>query len=149
VYQHPRCKYVDDLRSRDVTDITESARRRNNEVIRLELCSVLDFWPLWLGELGLPTMSPKFFVRLPVMTFGILGVAVVVGQPVSVTAEESYPWCTQGDTLQCYYMTREQCEEAVDYHGFCVANSNVPTLNNEGPQPRLVRPIQSPHYRRR
>ena len=93
-----------------------------------------------------PTMSWKIFIRLPAVTFGILGLA---GQSTSVTAEESYPWCTQGETLQCYYMTREQCEEAVDYHGFCVANSNVPTLNNEGPQPRLVRPIQSPHYRRR
>jgi hypothetical protein len=41
--------------------------------------------------------------------------------------------------LQCYYMTREQCEEAVDYHGFCVANSNVPTLNNEAPQRPLRR----------
>jgi hypothetical protein len=84
-------------------------------------------------------MSPKFFVRLPVMTSGILGVAVVVGQPASVTAEESYPWCTQGDTLQCYYMTREQCEEAVDYRGFCVANSNVPTPNNKAPQRPLRR----------
>jgi hypothetical protein len=31
-------------------------------------------------------------------------------------------------------LSREQCEEAVDYHGFCVANSNVPNLNNQGPQ---------------
>ena len=82
-------------------------------------------------------MSPKFFVRL--VTSGILGIAVVVGQPISVTAEESYPWCSQGGTLQCYYMTREQCEEAVDYHGFCVANSNVPTLNNQAPQRPLRR----------
>jgi hypothetical protein len=84
-------------------------------------------------------MSPKFFVRLPVKTFGIFGVALVAGQPTSLTAEVSYPWCTQGDTLQCYYMTREQCEEAVDYHGFCVANPNVSTLNNEAPQRPLRR----------
>ena len=83
-------------------------------------------------------MSPKFLMRLPIMTSGILGVAVAVGQPISVTAEE-YPWCTQGDTLQCYYMTREQCEKAVDYRGFCVANSNVPTLNNQAPQRPLRR----------
>ena len=31
----------------DVTDITESAPCRNNEVIRLELCSVLDHSSLW------------------------------------------------------------------------------------------------------
>jgi hypothetical protein len=84
-------------------------------------------------------LPPKFFVRLSVVSLGILGVAEVAGQPTSVTAEQSYPWCAQGDTLQCYYMTREQCEEAVDYHGFCVANSNVPTLNNEAPQRPLRR----------
>jgi hypothetical protein len=49
-------------------------------------------------------MSPRFFVRLPAMTFGILGFAFVVGQPTSVTAEQSYPWCAQGDNiLHCYY----------------------------------------------
>ena len=81
-----------------------------------------------------------FFVRLRVMTLGILGLAFVAGQPTSATAQQSYPWCAQGDNiLHCYYMTREQCEAAVDYHGFCVANSNVQTLNNEAPQPRLRR----------
>jgi hypothetical protein len=79
-------------------------------------------------------MSPN----LRVMTLGILGLAFVAGQPTSATAQQSYPWCAQGDNiLHCYYMTREQCEAAVDYHGFCVANSNAPTLNNEAPQPRL------------
>jgi hypothetical protein len=69
------------------------------------------------------------------MTFGILGLAFIAGEPTSVTAEQSYPWCAQGDnTLHCYYMTREQCEAAVNYHGFCVGNSNVPSLNNEAPQ---------------
>jgi len=83
-------------------------------------------------------MSPKFFARFPATTFVILGLAFVAGQPTSATAEQSYPWCAQGDnTLHCYYMTREQCEQSVDYHGFCVANSNVSTLSNETPQPRL------------
>jgi hypothetical protein len=68
--------------------------------------------------------------------------------PMRAIAEDSYPWCTEGETIQCYYMTREQCEEAVDYHGFCIANPNVPTLNNQAPQPRLRRTIQGPHYRR-
>jgi hypothetical protein len=86
------------------------------------------------------TMSQKLFVRLRVVTFGILGLAFVAGQPTSVTAEQSYPWCAQGDSiLHCYYTTREQCEAAVNNHGFCVANSNVPTLNNEAPRPRLQR----------
>lgn len=35
---------------------------------------------------------------------------------------ETYPWCTQGDALHCYYMNHQQCEESVDYHGFCVTN---------------------------
>jgi hypothetical protein len=83
---------------------------------------------------------PKFFVRLLAMTFGILGLAFIAGEPTSVTAEQSYPWCAQGDnTLHCYYTTREQCEAAVNYHGFCVGNSNVPTLNNEAPQRPLRR----------
>ena len=91
------------------------------------------------GELGLPTMSPKFFVRLRVMTLGILGLAFVAGQPTSATAQ-SYPWCAQGDNiLHCYYVTREQCEAAVNNHGFCTANSSVPTPNNEAPQRPLRR----------
>ena len=77
--------------------------------------------------------------RLGPITFGILGAAVVAGQPTSATAQ-SYPWCAQGDSIvHCYYMTREQCEAAVNYHGFCLANSSMPTPNNEAPQPRLQR----------
>ena len=84
-------------------------------------------------------MLPKFLARLPDKTFGVLAVALVAGQPTSVTAQ-SYPWCAQGDNiLHCYYATREQCEAAVNNHGFCVANSNVPTLNNEAPQRPLRR----------
>jgi hypothetical protein len=92
-------------------------------------------------------VSPRFFARLAVRTLGILAVVVIACQPTSVPAQE-YPWCAQGSILRCYYMTREQCEEAVDYHGFCVANSNAPTSNNEA-QPRLRRPLQGSHYRRR
>jgi hypothetical protein len=85
-------------------------------------------------------MSRKFLVRLRAVTFAILGLAFVAGQPTPVTAEQSYPWCAQGDSiLHCYYMTREQCEAAVNNDGFCVTNSNVPTLNNEAPRPRLQR----------
>jgi len=84
-------------------------------------------------------MSRKSFVRLRAMTFAILGFAFVTGQPTSATAQ-SYPWCAQGDNiLHCYYTTREQCEAAVNNHGFCVANSNVATLNNEAPQRPLRR----------
>jgi hypothetical protein len=34
----------------------------------------------------------------------------------------TYPWCVSGEEIHCYYATREQCQETVDYHGFCVMN---------------------------
>jgi len=61
-------------------------------------------------------------------------------RPTHICNSTSYPWCAQGDSIvHCYYMTREQCEAAVNYHGFCIANSSVPSPNNEAPQPRLQR----------
>ena len=84
-------------------------------------------------------MLPKFCAGLSAITFGILGVAVVAGQ-LTPAAAQSYPWCAQGDSIvHCYYMTREQCEMAVNYHGICIANSSAPTSINEAPQPRLQR----------
>ena len=50
--------------------------------------------PLSLRERTRPGLGPKFFARLPAATSGILGVAVVAGQPTSATAQ-SYPWCAQ------------------------------------------------------
>lgn len=67
----------------------------------------------------------KWFLRTIVMTFCI-GATFILAQPTSVAAEEFYPWCTQGEVLQCYYATREQCELTVDYRGFCVANPEMP-----------------------
>jgi hypothetical protein len=52
----------------------------------------------------------------------ILSGAFVAASRMSGEAEDSYPWCVQGETLQCYYATREQCELTVNCHGFCVAN---------------------------
>jgi hypothetical protein len=58
-----------------------------------------------------------------VIALGICLATVAIGLPAAARAnEQSYPWCTQGGTLHCYYMNRAQCEETVDYHGFCVAN---------------------------
>src|SRR5215831_2224965 len=73
----------------------------------------------------------------------VLGGALI-GQPTSVIAEVSYPWCTQGGTLRCYYMTREQCEQTVDYHGFCVANPAAPQNNAS-----VQRSYPSPRHGRR
>jgi hypothetical protein len=70
-------------------------------------------------------MSPKTFMRSTIMAVGILGAALAGGWPTPGMTEQSYPWCTQGSLLHCYYMTREQCEQTVDYHGFCVHNPGV------------------------
>ena len=50
--------------------------------------------------------------------------AIALGT-AAAAAGPSYPWCAQGSHYKCWYMTQEQCEEAVDYHGFCVTNPNV------------------------
>ena len=55
----------------------------------------------------------------------VLGTAFVASLQRPARAEESFPWCVQGETLQCYYATRDQCELTVNYHGFCVANPNA------------------------
>ena len=67
-------------------------------------------------------------MRLTVIAFGIGG-ALIAGPPTPVTAQEMYPWCVQGETLHCYYATREQCELTVDYHGFCVANPEAAPID--------------------
>jgi hypothetical protein len=82
-------------------------------------------------------MSLKYFMPPTLKMFGIIGVALAAGRPTSGTAEQSYPWCTQYETLQCYYTTREQCEEAVNYHGFCIAN---PAAQNNAAAQRPYRP---------
>ena len=70
-------------------------------------------------------MSLRYFARFATMS-GAIGIILSASKPTSALAEELYPWCTESDTLHCYYMTREQCEEAVDYHGFCVVNPETP-----------------------
>ena len=42
---------------------------------------------------------------------------------------DEYPWCVQGSALHCYYSNRAQCEEAVDFHGFCVSNPDYTAGN--------------------
>ncbi len=69
----------------------------------------------------------QLVVRLAVTTAVLLvGISLnaLDARDVSQAAadELSYPWCTQGGTLHCYYENRQQCEETVDYHGFCVSN---------------------------
>jgi hypothetical protein len=56
----------------------------------------------------------------------LIAAIAALGIASPATAEsQSYPWCIQGGTYRCWYMTRDQCEEAVNYHGFCVTNPDV------------------------
>jgi hypothetical protein len=56
------------------------------------------------------------------IVLAVLGAALMASLQRPAKAEESFPWCVQGETPQCYYATRDQCELTVNYHGFCVAN---------------------------
>jgi hypothetical protein len=48
---------------------------------------------------------------------------------VPAAADVSYPWCSQGEEIHCYYSTREQCQEAADYRGFCITNPDYSASN--------------------
>lgn len=61
----------------------------------------------------------------------VWGIAALGIASPAVAESPSYPWCIQGATYKCWYMTREQCEEAVDYRGFCVTDPNVPRRYGE------------------
>jgi hypothetical protein len=77
-------------------------------------------------------MTPKYLVRLATMLCVIFGVGMPLSTAARAIAESpSYPWCAQGSIIRCWYMTREQCEEAVNYHGFCVTDPNVPRRSGE------------------
>jgi hypothetical protein len=70
-------------------------------------------------------MSLNSLIWPTVMAIVVFGGALTSGYATPGTAEKSYPWCAQGSILHCYYMTREQCEQTVDYHGFCVPNPDM------------------------
>jgi hypothetical protein len=76
-------------------------------------------------------MSFKQFVALAILGLG-MGSAALIGEQATPAAAQdvSYPWCTQGGALHCYYMNRQQCEETVDYHGFCATNPDYHPQND-------------------
>jgi hypothetical protein len=75
-------------------------------------------------------MSLKQHSRRAIVAVGLCLATAAIALPAAAKAtERSYPWCTQGDTLHCYYMNRAQCEETVDYHGFCVVNPDYGQTN--------------------
>jgi hypothetical protein len=68
-------------------------------------------------------MSFKARIYPPAMVLGVSIATLSVGFLGTATAHaQNFAWCTEGENLQCYYMNREQCEETVDYRGFCVPN---------------------------
>ena len=76
-------------------------------------------------------MSLKRHVQA-ILTFALLDAATAFGTAAPAAAESpSYPWCAQGSIIRCWYMTREQCEETVNHHGFCVTDPNVPRRAGE------------------
>jgi hypothetical protein len=65
------------------------------------------------------------------MTSGAVAAMVfVAGLPATAQTTPVYPWCTVGEEVHCYYTTRQQCEETVDYHGFCEQNPDMPAQND-------------------
>jgi hypothetical protein len=77
-------------------------------------------------------VSFKRLAQLAIIASTLFGGAISLGAAAPAAAESpSYPWCVQASIYRCWYMTREQCEEAVDYHGFCVTDPNVPRRPGE------------------
>jgi hypothetical protein len=84
------------------------------------------------NHFGRTIVTLKHLVLLATTTFVLFGVGISLNTAGPAMAESpSYPWCAQGDIIRCWYMTREQCEEAVNYQGFCVTDPNVPRRPGE------------------
>jgi hypothetical protein len=84
-------------------------------------------------------MRPGLFRTLEVVAGAIFATGVIAGKTTPATADLSYPWCAQGDTLHCYFTTREQCELTEDYRGFCVANPDAQPQTNRATPSFAVR----------
>jgi hypothetical protein len=82
-------------------------------------------------------MALKNCIALTILIVGAFITGLNGGRPAPALADGvSYPWCTQKEELRCYYNTRGQCEEEVDYHGFCVNNPDY-----RPPNKRTARPV--------
>jgi hypothetical protein len=84
-------------------------------------------------------MSKKYLLLSAITAFGISGAVLTLSQPIPASAQQlllPYPWCSVGERLHCDFMTREQCEESVDYHGFCQPNPEMPQNAPGGPRSR-------------
>ena len=63
-----------------------------------------------------------FLLLRGLTVLAVLGAAFMASVQWPASAEESYPWCVQGETLQCYYATRDQCELKEKNHAFSDEN---------------------------
>ena len=89
-------------------------------------------------------MPARYFTRLTYLTCGIFAAALTTGQPTRSAAQTPpYPWCSVGESVHCYYMTLQQCEETVDYHGFCDKNPDF----RAAPTSEVRTPPRRPHSR--
>jgi hypothetical protein len=91
-------------------------------------------------------MAIKYIKRPIYLALGIFAAALATGQPSPLAAQDvaqPYPWCSVGENPQCYFMTRQQCEETVDYHGFCDKNPDF----RAAPTSEVRTPPRRPHSR--
>ena len=67
-----------------------------------------------------------FLLLRGLTVLAVLGAAFVASLQSPAKAEESFPWCVQGETLQCYYATRDQCELTVNLRCRRVSSAAMP-----------------------
>lgn len=71
-------------------------------------------------------MSFRYLIAAAIAAIGALPAPALAQAP-------DYPWCTQGGAIHCYYMTHQQCEETVDYRGFCIRNPDYQGQSDRAP----------------
>ncbi len=61
------------------------------------------------------TVSRRYLIAAAIGAGGLVPAPAMAQTP-------AFPWCTQGSAIHCYYTSLQQCQETVDYHGFCIRN---------------------------
>jgi hypothetical protein len=62
------------------------------------------------------------------MVLAVFATALVASLQRPARAEESFPWCVQGETLQCYYPTRDQLPRLLCRKSLCAAAASAAQL---------------------
>jgi len=79
-------------------------------------------------------MSLKTFWQPTILAFGISAAALLwAAQPAPAAARDDlpYPWCAVKGDPECIFMTFQQCEESVNWHGLCETNPYLAQPDNE------------------